>query len=201
MMRTVRAFFNSRPVVANSMTGVGMFSFSDLLAQKYECEGAPIDWTRMRQMGALGLLCNGAGLYGWYRVLDRIVPGRTKADIAKKVLAEQILWAPFILPAQLVYVRAVQGGDAKSIVDAVQSSFWSAYLSDWMTWPPANAIAFSVVPIQVRPVFIGCVQICWQGYMSVLGHKRTSSANWWEQTILGQGAMMGTDNNSDGGYR
>ena len=130
-----------------------------------------VDWGRAARHGCLGIVLSGAGLYGWYRVVERLSPGHSVPAVAGKVLLDQLMWAPPCLSFQLACSAAGAGKRGPGIWEDVKGKFTTAYRADWATWPFVNTVAFSLVPMHVRPVFIGCFNVAFQVFMSNLGHQ------------------------------
>lgn len=190
----LRSYCRARPAVTCSVLGVALFGAGDLMAQRYEDPSAPTNWARTGCMAGLGVVLNGAGLYGWYTVLEKVAPGRGLSAVCKKIVVEQLTWAPLVLSTQLAYTSLVQrhacdrhacDGPAVSASENIRAKFKDAYICDWMTWPLANLVAFSYVPIVFRPAFIGCVQLWFQAYMSKLGNERPTQLTGSVSTPLG----------------
>lgn len=50
-----------------------------------------MNWESVRRYAIIGLAGIGPALFYWYRILDRLVPGRTGKDVLKKVLTDQLI--------------------------------------------------------------------------------------------------------------
>ena len=152
-----------------------------------------VDWGRAARHGCLGIVLSGAGLYGWYRVVERLSPGHSVPAVAGKVLLDQLIWAPPCLSFQLACSAAGAGKRGSGIWEDVKGKFTTAYRADWATWPFVNMVAFSLVPMHVRPVFIGCFNVAFQVFMSNLGHQslpghQSLSATLSEVTVIASAA-------------
>ncbi|NXP47783.1 MPV17 protein, partial [Heliornis fulica] len=65
--------------------------------------------SRTARMAAIGLCFVGPVVGGWYRVLDRLVPGATKVAAMKKMLLDQGAFAPCFLGCFLAVSGALSG--------------------------------------------------------------------------------------------
>jgi hypothetical protein len=192
----VKHIFDSQPLLANSTTGFTLFCGGDILAQcrlsmwpskeKTNNSGDEnpqnsIDIARSAKMGVLGVALNGFCLHGWYRLLDRAFgrqKGKSWNSVLPKMVADQIVYAPFADAAFLVWAAVLRGGSPETIYNNAKNnldhSFVRAFIVDCQVWPLANLVGFRFVPTNYRPTYIGVIQLGWQAYMSSIGHEHAS---------------------------
>ncbi|TKS75394.1 Protein Mpv17 [Collichthys lucidus] len=93
-------------VTAGSLVGVG-----DVLSQQLiERRGlAQHNVQRTAKMMSIGFFFVGPVIGGWYKVLDRLVVGGTKSAAMKKMLVDQLCFAPGFLAAFLCISGALNG--------------------------------------------------------------------------------------------
>ena len=146
-----------------------------------DCERAAIDWGRAAGVGVLGIALNGFVLHGWYRVLDRVFGAKLNrwASVLPKVVADQAVYAPIACGSFLAWAAVLKGGSSAEEVAAnarrnLEHSFVPLWMADCCVWPFANLIGFRFVPTNYRPSYIGVVQLCWQSYMSSIGHEHVA---------------------------
>jgi len=182
----IKRVFSTHPKFSNACTGFLTFSVGDVIAQKLEhSEGKVVDFKRSLKLGVLGFVMNGFFLYRWFAYLDRVVGTcmKTKANVLYKVLADQVVYAPFAIIAYFSYATAMKtlGGEsspvaasaaedpsASSFVDKMHNDFWPTFAADCSIWPLANVVNFRYVPLLYRATFTSVVTLIWQTYLSAV---------------------------------
>jgi hypothetical protein len=182
----VQRMYKEQPVLINGTAGFGFFVAGDVISQCIQNPdgGESVNFARSCKVGVLGFFLNGFMLHLWYRALDKAF-GNTKpgipptwGNVAKKCIADQVVYAPFTCGAFLVWASVLHGGSAADIAEGakqnLQHSFFQAWAADCTIWPVANLVGFRFVSTNYRPTFIGFVQLGWQTYMSLIGHRHAS---------------------------
>ena len=129
-----------------------------------------------------------------YQVLDRTFPGHTGRIIAKKLIADQIIFSPICLLAfffTLCLSRKVlrNADDAiisqniakdsqnhpnlenevkelNTLIEELRHKGILLYLSEWIIWPPAQFINFYFLPTQFRVLYDNLVSLLYDIYTS-----------------------------------
>ena len=174
----------TKPMLANSATGFVTFTIGDVLSQSvtqnkvngYVCTDR-IDIMRSFRTGCLGVFMNGVTLHYWYRALDRMfgVSMKSKKNVIMKCVADQLVYAPFSIIAFFSYAAGNKGGSVSDIKTRFAEKFEESFLNTWgadcSVWPLINLVSFSLIPVHVRPTFIGFAQVGWQSYLSFVGYR------------------------------
>ncbi|XP_053918730.1 protein Mpv17 isoform X2 [Cuculus canorus] len=134
---------------------------------------------RTLKMMAIGFCFVGPVVGGWYRVLDRLVPGNTKVVAVKKMMLDQGGFAPCFLGCFLTITGVMNGlsaeenwakiqqqlggrssllpqqlGARRAVLPAhILSSpqdYVDALLTNYCIWPPVQIANFYFVPLQHR---------------------------------------------------
>jgi len=173
----IKRVFQTHPQFSNACTGFVTFSLGDVIAQKLEHKNKSLDLKRSLNLGLLGFVMNGFFLYRWFAYLDRVVGTcmKTKANVFYKVLADQVVYAPFAIIAYFSFATATKTftstpTDKASFVDKLHSDFWPTFTADCSIWPLANVVNFRYVPLLYRATFTSVVSLIWQTYMSVVAY-------------------------------
>jgi len=178
----IHAYFQKRPVLANSCSGFATFAVGDILSQvvAQSSEGnnsATVDIWRAARTGTVGVFMNGFMLHFWYRSLDVVFGSAMKSVkmVVYKCMADQLVYAPFSIAIFFSYASINKGGSIREMFDTMtkksSESFFETWAADCMIWPWVNFLNFRFVPIYLRPTFIGMAQVMWQTYLSTVGHK------------------------------
>ncbi|XP_066851390.1 protein Mpv17 isoform X1 [Anser cygnoides] len=121
---------------------------------------------RTLRMVAIGCCFVGPVVGGWYKVLDRLVPGATKAVAVKKMVLDQGGFAPCFLGCFLAITGAVNGLSVEENWSKIQQDYVDALLTNYCIWPPVQIANFYFVPLSHRLAVVQCVAIVWNCYLS-----------------------------------
>ena len=86
------------PLVTNIFTYTAFCTSAEFLQQTVERHGAggelrgkPYDFKGLFRYALLGSCVLGPSLYGWYKVLDKAMPGRSTKAVVTKTLSDTLL--------------------------------------------------------------------------------------------------------------
>jgi hypothetical protein len=100
---------------------------------------------------------------------------KTTKTVLLKCVADQMVYAPFSIMAFFSYASVNKGGSVSELKDRFieksKESFVNTWVADCTVWPIINAVSFSLVPIHIRPTFVGLAQVGWQTYLSHVGYR------------------------------
>lgn len=159
----VPAALLSSMLVAGALMGAG-----DVIAQQLvEQRGLRGHHSqRTLKMMAIGFCFVGPVVGGWYRILDRLIPGATKAVAVKKMVLDQGAFAPCFLGCFLAITGAVNGLSVEQNWAKIQQDYVDALLTNYCIWPPVQIVNFYFVPLAHRLAVVQCVAIVWNCYLS-----------------------------------
>ncbi|KAF6321456.1 mitochondrial inner membrane protein MPV17 [Rhinolophus ferrumequinum] len=132
---------------------------------------------REHQAGrTLTMVCLGCGFVGpvvggWYRVLDRLVPGTAKVDALKKMLLDQGGFAPCFLGCFLPLVGTLNGLSAQDNWAKLRRDYPDALVTNYYLWPAVQLANFYLVPLHYRLAVVQCVAVVWNSYLSWKAHQ------------------------------
>ena len=172
----VNHLFEKYPNSASAFTGFCTFSLGDVIAQRVELhdnqQNLQFDYFRPIEIGTLGLVMNGVFLTQWYNLLERVIGTsmHCKRAVLLKVLADQIIYAPFSIISFFSFTAFVSNDEVNEMFEQftskMQERFSTTFLADCSLWPLANFVSFRLVPLVYRPTFTAIVQLAWQTYLS-----------------------------------
>ncbi|XP_041831074.1 protein Mpv17 isoform X1 [Melanotaenia boesemani] len=131
-------------VTAGSLVGVG-----DVISQQLiERRGlAHHNVQRTAKMMSIGFFFVGPVVGSWYKVLDRLVVGGTKTAAMKKMLVDQLCFAPCFLGAFLCISGALNGLTVEKNVAKLKRDYTDALISNYYLWPPVQIANFYFIPL------------------------------------------------------
>jgi len=196
VVRSAQHLYNTHPMLPNGAVGFALFFSTDVVAQfnhltrqnneesgtaTNNSTGTTVDVVRSAKMGMYGGAMNGICIHAWFLYLDRIFGKHGWNSVLSKLVADQLVFAPFADSTFLVWAAVLKGGSIQMVMDTaknnLEQSFIRAYITDCTVWPFANLIGFRLVPTHYRPTFIGVVQLGWQVYMASIGHEHAGDKN------------------------
>ncbi|KAJ1436482.1 hypothetical protein B484DRAFT_445636 [Ochromonadaceae sp. CCMP2298] len=185
----INSYYTANPRVANACIGCVTFCLGDFLAQYVECRSASPkqkykpDAVRAASVGCFGLFMNGFFLHNWYSLLDKVVGSsmKSKAGIAMKIVADQLVYGPFAIAAFFCFASARSSTNIASakvqFLSKMEECFLPTYAADCAVWPLANFVNFRYIPLVYRPSYISVVQVVWQTYLSVVANTHGLQAD------------------------
>ncbi|KAK9917307.1 hypothetical protein WJX75_002997 [Coccomyxa subellipsoidea] len=179
LRRIWRAYIRAldeRPIMVKSATSFFGFLIGDLLAQGLSGRG--FDVFRCLRLLAFGVTMDGPVGHVWYTFLDKNImpkePTSNKA-VVLKMLADQLLWAPFFSCVFFAFTNTL-AGHPEATIPAIQNKLLPMMLANFAVWPIAHLINFKFIPSQQRILYINCIQIAWSAYLSNLSATRVRTS-------------------------
>uniref|UniRef100_A0A803JK31 Mitochondrial inner membrane protein Mpv17 n=1 Tax=Xenopus tropicalis TaxID=8364 RepID=A0A803JK31_XENTR len=115
-------------LTAGSLMGVGDV-ISQQLVERKGLKGHSIERT-VKMMG-IGFCFVGPVVGGWYKILDRIVPGSSKTVALKKMLLDQGAFAPCFLGCFLSIAGALNGLSGEQIWGKLKRDYTDALITNY----------------------------------------------------------------------
>lgn len=128
------------------------------------------DWQRTGRLFTVGLI-EGPPHHIFYGIMDKVLPGKSARTVVKKILADQIIAAPFFAIVFFMGAGLLEGKSSKESWEEFIGKFPAVYAFDWCIWPPSQAINFYYVPGQYRVLYINFVTVIWDVFLSFMKHK------------------------------
>uniref|UniRef100_A0A669DQS6 Mitochondrial inner membrane protein Mpv17 n=1 Tax=Oreochromis niloticus TaxID=8128 RepID=A0A669DQS6_ORENI len=182
-------------VTAGSLVGVG-----DVISQQLiERRGlANHNVQRTAKMMSIGFFFVGPVIGSWYKVLDRLVVGGTKSAAMKKMLVDQLCFAPCFLGAFLCISGALNGLTVEENVTKLRRDYTDALISNYYVsvqcnlffnlfrihftdqlnvsclfqlWPPVQIANFYFIPLHHRLAVVQVVAVAWNSYLTWKANK------------------------------
>lgn len=169
------ALFGRYLWVTNTATSGFFLAIGDGLEQKFEQIRAlpdkrkAHDWHRTGRMMIVGF---GTGLpqHWWYSWLDRVLPGISIQNVAKKVLLDQVICAPLICFAFFMGSSLLEQHSLQQSWNEFQAKFLIVYKTDCAVWPPLMLINFLYVPPPYRVLYVNSATVAWNIFLSNVKH-------------------------------
>ncbi|OWR43817.1 hypothetical protein KGM_213549 [Danaus plexippus plexippus] len=130
------------------------------------------DFKRTRHMGfsgaALGVLC-----HHWYKVLDKVIIGKTFNMVTKKLLLDQFIFSPIMIVTLFGSLALFEKDPVANFKEEVRDKFTTLYQAEWMVWPPAQIINFYFLPTRFRVLYDNTISLGYDVYTSQVKHNKS----------------------------
>ncbi|KAG6444768.1 hypothetical protein O3G_MSEX003567 [Manduca sexta] len=169
------AFNRKNLFYTNVLLSIGISTTGDFLEQSYELytkDSETYDYGRTVQMGVSGLSA-GIICHNWYRILDRVIVGRSLQMVVKKLLLDQFICSPLIILSFFATVAIFEENPMENFTDEVKDKFWTLYKAEWVVWPPAQIFNFYFVPTRYRVLYDNAISLGYDIYTSHIKHEGT----------------------------
>lgn len=173
--KTVDTAFGQYLFYTNVLLSMGISSLGDLLEQRYEIyykEIEEIDLHRTSQM-ALSGFTTGIITHNWYKIIDRVITGRTFDMVLKKICLDQFICSPIVILAFFGTVAIFEENPVENFTDEVKDKFWTLYKAEWVVWPPAQLINFYFLPTRFRVIYDNTISLGYDIYTSHVKHDKS----------------------------
>ena len=152
-------------------------SASDAIAQK-QVEGAEkLDWKRNFAFAFFSGAWLGCGQHFTYNVAFTRIFG-TGTDVVtamKKVIADSTVHVPMVyLPLYYMFKGVVleeDDGTASAGLMRYRADAYNVLTTYWSAWPLVHFTSFTILPVELRIVFVAGVSFVWLVYLSYASHK------------------------------
>lgn len=168
----------------NSVVGFTLFGGSDVLAQKIEgqkrgCNSSrrldrkfiDVDEKRAFISGTLGIVAAGYIYPCAYKQLDKIFIGKELVTLVKKSIVEICTVGVLVNSLSIAARGLLSGHSTQEVGKHVRDEMPQVFLNDARVWFPYNMVAFSILPVHMRPITTAIMESCWQTYISLCSNN------------------------------
>ena len=178
-----KARLAARPLLTQSITTAVLFATGDITAQqlvetraradtdsKDQLDPKGHDFVRTGRMAMYGGAVFGPAAATWYNILQRhVVLSTPRRTMLARVAADQGIFAPVFIGVFLGSMAVLEGGSPR---EKLEKQYVNALTANYMLWPAAQMVNFSVVPLEHRVLFVNLVSIGWNSYLSFLNSSK-----------------------------
>ncbi|CAG8437093.1 2388_t:CDS:2 [Funneliformis caledonium] len=196
--------FQSHPSITLAFTNAGLAATSDILAQlitlhrppksQSETSYQPFDFIRLGRFTTYGFSIAPI-IHTWFTFLDKRFPfnnndirpsssqkrlfnkknliGQNQM-VLKRVLLDQIGFAPFGLFLFFGSIGILEGKDFKGIKQKFEEAYLPALKTNYTVWPLVQFVNFKFLPLRYRVPFVSSVGVLWTAYLSLLNSTTTN---------------------------
>ncbi|ERS96861.1 protein Mpv17 [Sporothrix schenckii 1099-18] len=172
MLAWYKARLAARPLLTQSVTTAVLFAVGDVTAQQLVERRGPTGHDSMRtgRMALYGGTVFGPAAATWYGILQRhVVLSTPRKTMLARVAADQGVFAPVFIGVFLSSMAVLEGGSPQ---EKLEKNYKNALTANYMLWPAAQMVNFSLVPLEHRVLFVNLVSIGWNSYLSYLNSSK-----------------------------
>ncbi|KAK3868095.1 hypothetical protein Pcinc_026486 [Petrolisthes cinctipes] len=159
--------------LTNTVSSGSLLALGDIIQQRIEYirgVNTNYNWRRTGRFFLVGL-SQGPPHHVFYVWLDKVFPQKTAKVVFKKIMADQLLAAPFFAVTFFLGAGLLEGKTVAGALTEFKDKFPAVYAFDWCIWPPTQTINFYFVPIQYRVLYINFITVIWDVFLSYIKHK------------------------------
>ncbi|KAL2630063.1 hypothetical protein R1flu_014749 [Riccia fluitans] len=131
------------------------------------------DWRRALRMGGYGFLCYGPISYGWYNLLDHLMPVKNTSNFLIKVALNQLVLGPIVVSIVFSW-NALWTNRLPELPGQLQRLAIPTLIDGWKFWTPVTFLNFGLVPLEARVAFMSSCAVFWNFYLSTAVSKRAA---------------------------
>jgi len=124
------------------------------------------DINRTGRFAFLGMTFVAPMAHSWFGFLGKYVPGTSFTAAIKRVVLDQIIFAPIMIPGFMTNIMVLEGRPTTEIKHALIRNVPDAYITNLAIWVPALLVNFKYVPGKWQVLFSNCVGFGWNMYLS-----------------------------------
>lgn len=134
-------------------------------------EKEKFDAKRTVCMGVFGYFETVLEIVYWYNFLDKMFGFKqcVRSSI-KKTLVDITFFLPFEIILCICWVEAFENNSV-SVIDKIKKNFLDILVMSFTIWVPCGFICFYYIPIPLRALFSGVINLGWDMYLTFSSHK------------------------------
>lgn len=125
-----------------------------------------LDFIRTAQFGGIGFFIGGPATRTWYGILDRYIGSKGGIIVIKKVICDQMLFAPAFIAVLLTVIGVLQGNDIEGLKAKLKSEYPDILSNNYKLWPMVQLVNFYLTPLQYQVLVVQSVALLWNTYIS-----------------------------------
>ncbi|XP_050504535.1 protein Mpv17-like [Diabrotica virgifera virgifera] len=156
-------------MIRHSLEVTCLMTIGDLVAQCIVDKKpiSQINLNRTLKFGSLGFILVGPCMSAWYKFLTVSVNAKDPRAPIKKMLMDQLIFAPSMLPIVMTAVGMyVNNYTWKKTKNEIRNKYFDILITNYQVWPIVQLVNFKYVPYKYQVLVAQCVGIFWNSYLS-----------------------------------
>lgn len=102
----------------------------------------------------------------WFKVLERVVVGNPKFVPLKRVIIDQLFFAPPFSASIIFGLHLLEGQSVKNAFQRLKAQFLDIYKRSVTYWPIVQLFNFYLIPLNMRVVIVQIAAFAWNSFLS-----------------------------------
>lgn len=121
-------------------------------------------------MGLFGYFETKLEIVYWFHYLDKLFGFKQSVKNSfKKTLMDITLFIPVEIVLCIAWVEVVENNSG-SVIEKINKNFFDILVMSLSIWGPCSFLCFYLIPIPLRALFSGVINIGWDMYLSFSSH-------------------------------
>ncbi|XP_068628969.1 protein Mpv17 [Battus philenor] len=161
-------FLTRRPYLVQAIQTGTLMGAGDYISQVFVEKKSMknVDLIRTLRFSSIGFFAGGPALRVWYGFLNNYIGSKGKTVALKKVLVDQVIFAPTFLLFILVTLGVMQGKALENIEKDIQSNYLDILKTNYYVWPFIQIVNFYYIPLQYQVLIVQTVALFWNTYLA-----------------------------------
>ncbi|GAB1867769.1 Protein Mpv17 [Camponotus japonicus] len=173
-MRNIKILYQKAlkmyPISTQAVQSGILMGLSDQIAQNFIDKSKTIDLVRTMQFTGIGFFISGPATRTWYGILDKYIGSKGYSVAIKKIVCDQLLFAPAFTAVLLVTIGICQGKSTEKLKIKIQDEYSDILMNNYKLWPIVQLVNFSLVPLHYQVLVVQVVAVFWNSYISYKTH-------------------------------
>lgn len=175
LVRTKEFLFKKHLMATNIAISTTFSGLGDVIEQHIErffvlTDARSWDTVRTAKLTTTGLPVGFLSHY-WYLGLDKHFAKHTHANVARKIVLSQLIYAPACILVFFLTLGAINRARWDEIWFNVTSKGKRLYMVDWITWPPISLVNFYLIPLRYRLLYENVISLGFDVFNSFVYHN------------------------------
>jgi len=169
---------HDKPVITKSITSAITALLGSFVSQlRTRGNISNIHWPSVFSITLFGLSITGPLSHYFYVLLDRLIPpSKNRVTFLKRLLADRLLFGPFILYLFFIFTTLFEGKSLETARKKIDQNYWNTFTTSIKVWTPVQFINVNYVPPMFRVLVANIVSAFWTMYLaSVRSSKSVKS--------------------------
>ncbi|XP_043685498.1 protein Mpv17 [Vespula pensylvanica] len=174
IFKSYQKLLSKYPVRIQAMQAGILMGLGDQLSQNLieRRKFKDLDFVRTSHFASIGFFIAGPATTTWYRILDKYIGSKGGVIVVKKVLCDQLLFAPTFLSILLVSIGLLQGSNINSLKHKLETSYFEILINNYKIWPMVQLVNFYFIPLQYQVLLVQSVALLWNTYISYITNTK-----------------------------
>jgi hypothetical protein len=129
---------------------------------------------RSLRLAFFAAFCWAPATFYWFRFLEWTFPGEGLMVAMKRMVCDQLLFAPVVILSLFIVVTSLEGRPIPAVIKKVKDAFFPTLLRHWMLWPVAQLLLQGFVPLQSRIFLANCINLPWTAFLAYTAAAQSS---------------------------